>query len=174
MQPSACVSLFHFLNYVQFSQQFICTLCLAGHQMLHFKFPQSTIIKQQAHVSYEAGANQKHLHDDPKISRGKRPWKKFVFVKIIFFQNVRNKMTATQEFLLAFRLTVITHELLEMNTNFEKTKLIIIQNVLGFSFFFSIRVRGICLGCTAACRLIVQPWNPLIFGRSHFCCERPQ
>jgi hypothetical protein len=44
--------------------------------------------------------------------------KKIMFVKIIFLQNVRNKMTAMQEFLLAFRLMVIIHELLEKNTNF--------------------------------------------------------
>lgn len=50
------------------------------------------------HISYEAGENQKHLHYDPKILYGKRPWKKFMFVKIIFLQNVTNKTTATQEF----------------------------------------------------------------------------
>ena len=91
---------------------------LLATQMLHFKFPQSTIILQQAHVSYEAEANQKHEQYDPKILYSKRPWKKFMFINIIFLQNVRNKMTAKQEFLLAFRFMVITHELLETNTNF--------------------------------------------------------
>ena len=43
---------------------------------------------QQTHVSYEAAANQKHLHYDPKIMYGKRPWEKFIFVKKIFLQNV--------------------------------------------------------------------------------------
>jgi len=63
-------------------------------------------------------ANQKHSHYDPKILYGKRPWEKFMFLKIIFLQNVRNKMTVMQEFLLAFRFMAITHELLETNTNF--------------------------------------------------------
>jgi hypothetical protein len=44
--------------------------------------------------------------------------KKFIFVKIMFLQNVRNKMTAKQEFLLAFGLMVITHDLIQTNTNF--------------------------------------------------------
>jgi hypothetical protein len=93
-------------------------LCLAGHPNATLQIPQSTIIMQQMHISYEAGANHKHLHYDPKILYGKRSWKKFMFVKIIFLQNVRNKTTAIQEFSLAFRLMVITHELLETNTNF--------------------------------------------------------
>ena len=43
-----------------------------------------------------------------------------------------------------------------------------------FFFFFSIRARGICLGCTAACRLNVQPWTPsLILDVPAYAARRP-
>jgi len=48
-------------------------------------------------------------------------------------------MTATQEFLLAFRFMVVTHEPLETNTKFVRTQLVIIQNILGLSHILNVK-----------------------------------